>query len=275
MAKPAKPVVADPALLTFEEAKRLIGQAATSDTILVGGQAIEFWAAYYGIEAGLPAVTRDIDFIGSLRDAMLADDALTLPHKLHKATLDDATPNTGVISVRIPGKPAPTPIDYLCAIEGVSTGEARRMAVEVRIEGVFLKVLHPLLCLESKVTNLWKFPSKRRAEGVEQARMATAIVNAYLGELLESGAVRDTLKAIERVLEFALTRQSHYAALVCRINTLDALPLDRLARSKDARIARFMARRWPQAAEHIAAELAAYTRSAARAPAKASKKRRR
>lgn len=275
MAKSAKPVLTDPSLLSFDEAKRLIGEAATSDTILVGGQAIEFWAAYYGIEAGLPAVTRDIDFLGSLRDAMLADAGLTLPHKLHKATLDDARPNTGVISVRIPGKPAPTPIDYLCAIEGVSTSEARKMAVEVRIEGVFLKVLHPLLCLESKVTNLWKFPSKRRAEGVEQARMATAIVSAYLGELLESGSARDTLKAIERVLEFALSRQSHYAALACGIDTLEALPLKHLARSKDERIARFMGKRWPLAAERIESERAAYTHTANRMPGKASGKRRR
>jgi hypothetical protein len=50
--------------LKADAAAALIKNSHSEKTILVGGQAVSFWAAYSRIESDRPILTNDIDYLG-------------------------------------------------------------------------------------------------------------------------------------------------------------------------------------------------------------------
>jgi hypothetical protein len=54
--------------LPWKDAKAILARVGGPDVVLVGGQAVAFWAAHYGpgfvSQHGAPPVTTDIDLLG-------------------------------------------------------------------------------------------------------------------------------------------------------------------------------------------------------------------
>ena len=82
--------------LKEEDAKVLIKESSSDKTVLVGGQAVAFWASFYSIESRLPALTSDIDYMATAAEAKKANAKITFKHSLKVATMDDATVNAAV-----------------------------------------------------------------------------------------------------------------------------------------------------------------------------------
>ena len=231
--------------LKAEDAAALIKNSHSEKTVLVGGQAVSFWAAYYGIGSDLPILTNDIDYLGTATDARRASTALPFRHKLRLATLSDATPNTAMISVELDGYDEPVLIDYLAQIIGLETKQVQRSAVLVEFEGASLQVIHPVLLLQSKVSNLYQLKQKRTPEGKEQARLAIVIVSSFLSATIASNAgVRDVLKIVELIGKFSATAAAIEAHMRWGLDCLSAIPAkifeDRLLPPD------FYEKRWPQ-----------------------------
>ena len=238
--------------LTAEDAAALIKNSHSENTILVGGQAVSFWAAYYRIESDLPILTNDIDYLGTATDARRASAALPFRHKLRMATLSDAIPNTAVISVDLDGYDEPVLIDYLAQIVGLETRQIQRSAVLVDVEGASLQVIHPVLLLQSKISNLYHLKQKRTQEGKEQARLAIVIVSSFLREAIASNAaVRDVLKTIEVIGRFSATAAAVEARVQWGLDCLSAIPAkifeDRFLPPE------FYEKRWPQIRKIVSA----------------------
>lgn len=234
-----------PLKLKAEDAAALIKNSHSEKTILVGGQAVSFWAAYYGIRSDLPILTNDIDYLGTASDARRASAALPFRHKLRVATLSDATPNTALISVELDGYDEPILIDYLAQIIGLDTKQIQRSAVAVDFEGASLQVIHPVHLLQSKISNLHHLKQKRTLEGKEQARLAIIIVSSFLSEFIASNAgVREVLKVVELIGKFCATTAAIEAQVQSGLDCLSAIPPtifeDRLLPPE------FYERRWPQ-----------------------------
>src|SRR5688572_20479929 len=89
--------------LTPEEVRRILGICSPRG-LLVGGQALAFWAARLAVELPsilVPTVTADVDFIG---DSALAQKlGRRLGWKTWVPSLDDATPNTGKVTQTLVG----------------------------------------------------------------------------------------------------------------------------------------------------------------------------
>ena len=231
--------------LKAEDAATLIKNSHSENTILVGGQAISFWAAYYRVESDLPILTNDIDYLGTAADARRVSASLPFRHKLRLATLSDATPNTAVISVEIDGYDEPVLIDYLAQVIGLETRQIQRSAVLVDFEGASLQVIHPVLLLRSKISNLYHLRQKRSQEGKEQARLAILIVSSSLSEAMATNAaVRDVLRTIEVIGRFAATSAAVEAHVLWGLDCLSAIP----ARIFEDRFLppEFYEKRWPQ-----------------------------
>lgn len=205
-----------------EDAAQLIEQTHSTGTVLIGGQAVAFWARYFGIAPRLPALTTDIDYLGTKAEAIRASHRLKLRHELNIATLDDATPNAAVLSVTMDGYPEPIIIDYLAAIIGLDSRAIAKSAITVEFENEPLRVLHPLQLLEAKVWNLYSLEAKRTAEGIEQARLAIEIVAAFIDQAQMSQ--KDLLKAVEVIGRFAATVPARYAREHFDIDCLKAIP---------------------------------------------------
>ena len=225
-----------------EDAAQLIEQTHSTGTVLIGGQAVAFWARYFGIAPRLPALTTDIDYLGTKAEAIRVSHRLKLRHELEVATFDDATPNSAVLKVTLDGYPEPIIIDYLAAIIGLESRAIARSAITVEFENESLRVLHPLQLLEAKIWNLYRLETKRTPEGIEQARLAIEIVAAYIDHAQMSQ--KELLKAIEVIARFAATVPARYARGHFGLDCLKAIPASVF--QEGILPAPFHEKRWPQ-----------------------------
>jgi hypothetical protein len=225
-----------------EDAALLIRDTHSESTVLIGGQAVAFWIQYFNIPAELPALTDDIDYLGTKAEARRASARLKVPHELKIATIDDHTPNSAVLAVDMEGYPEPVLIDYLASIIGVDSKAIEKSAVVVEFEGEPLRVLHPLQLLQAKIWNLYRLEQKRTPEGVEQARLAIEIVAAFIEQSQMSQ--RELLNAIEAIGKFSPTVPARFAAENYKLDCLKAIPASVL---KEGVLPEdFHKKRWPQ-----------------------------
>lgn len=209
-------------LLKPRDAATLVAQTRSDKAVLIGGQAVAFWAQYYGIEPRLPALTGDIDYLATLSEAKRISARLRIPHTLKVASLDDHTPNSAVISIDLDGYPEPVLIDYLAGIIGVKSEAINKSAVVVEFEGEPIRVLHPLHLLQAKTWNLYRLEAKRNQEGVEQARLAIEIAAAFIQR--QKMPRRELLDAIEAIGRFAATAPARLVAERFGLKCLNAIP---------------------------------------------------
>jgi hypothetical protein len=227
--------------LTPEEVDRILSVCG-SQTLLVGGQALAFWAVRYGIEpVGVlsTSVTSDVDFIGTSRVAEKLRKSLNW--NIWLPTMDDATEQTAKVTTPIPGGGVKQ-VDFLRAIVGLDTDWIQARAVEATLpSGHVVRILHPLDVLESRLRNLQSLPSKRDAVGIAQAALAIAVVGKFLESLIESGEeTRKTLDAVERVLQIALDKNLVRVAIDYDLDPLIAVPWSKID------VPDFQAKRRPQ-----------------------------
>ncbi len=66
-------------------------------------------------------------------------------------------------------------------------------------------VLHPILCVKSRIESLHKLKNKRNGNGITQARMAIEVVGKFLNEVLhEDNGMRQALNAVKKLRYIAL-----------------------------------------------------------------------
>jgi hypothetical protein len=227
--------------LTREEVDQILSVCG-SQALLVGGQALAFWATRFEVEpvGTLSAcVTSDADFIGTSRVAEKLRNELNW--NIWLPTMDDATEQTAKVTTRIPGGGVKQ-VDFLRAIVGLDTDRIQARAVEVTLpSGALVRILHPLDVLESRMRNLQSLPSKRNAGGIAQAELAIAVVGKFLLYLLESGEETGRiLDAIERVLQIALDKRLARVAIDYGLDPLASVPWSKID------VPDFQAQRWPQ-----------------------------
>lgn len=217
-----------------------------SSVVLVGGQSLSLWADYFRIDVPVQEtayLTQDADFLGTHRDADLL--ARLLGAKIHKATLDDNTPNLAVLAFKgVGGKNLL--IDFLSVIIGVDENSIRKRAISVVFQDRLVRVLHPLLCLKSRIENLKALPAKRNGNGISQARVAVEVAKRYIEERLKEGPEREAIYAAKQLREMALTPAGVYVFHHYQIDVLDAVVPEIFKTEL------FRTRDWPKAREWAA-----------------------
>ena len=195
--------------------------------LLVGGQALAFWADYLQVERPenlVSGVTADADFIG---DAALAS---TLGKRLGWQTwipaLDDSTPQTGKVTHRTESGEVKQ-VAFLSGVAGLTTKDLARRAIEVDIPDIGrLRVIHPVDVLDSRIQNLHLLPEKRNAAGIAQARLALGVARAFIAREVATRGERVGLKLLERIAEMATDIAAVRVFLLYGIDPLEAAPLE-------------------------------------------------
>src|SRR5882724_9306540 len=113
--------------------------------LLVGGQALAFWADHLQVPRPpslVSGVTADADFIG---DSLLAKDlGKRLGWQTWIPALDDSTPQTGKVTHRTTGGGVKQ-VDFLSGVVGLTTKDLARRAVELEVPTIGrLRVIHPI-----------------------------------------------------------------------------------------------------------------------------------
>ena len=199
------------------------------DMILVGGQALAFWAAYYSVPAPAIAVTKDVDFVGTRADVE------RLAHGLGgKATFRrqrDLTLLTGQIEKYLPGGDYIN-IDVLSRVYGDVSAEslAKRAVVAESPAGKF-RVMHPLDVLQGRLENVYGLVEKQDEHGIAQLQLAIAMVREFLRDIAsqEAGLLRETvrrpvtLRHLRRIEALALSDAGRKVAKRYDVHVADAI----------------------------------------------------
>lgn len=213
------------------------GQA---DLILVGGQAVSHWAEYYSarvpalrIEA--PYTSGDIDLVGPGIGREAERIRRALDGRLEKGdSVYERTAILAMVTYR-DGAGDDRVIDFLRKVWRLDLDEIDRTAIAMRPG---LRVMHPVLCLESRVHNCVDFAEYQTAEGLKQARLATMCAREFLLDALDAGEIEAVMHLNERIFAVARDRAKGCARLGLR--PFDAVLLD--ARLPEA----FRTLRYPQ-----------------------------
>jgi hypothetical protein len=192
------------------------------ELVLVGGQAVNFWATYYegrvpDLAREAPFTSKDIDFCGDQRAVRVCAERLGGTARV--ATFDDATPNSGTV-VFVDGAGVTRTLDIVSAPFGLTSSEVGETALSVEIlddggapTGVTFFV-HPVLCMESHVHNVVGLPAEYDNDhGRKQLRASILVAHEFVRDVLDQrfdaeDPVRATMNLNERIFRFC-TRDRH------------------------------------------------------------------
>jgi hypothetical protein len=197
-----------------------LGGDLVDEIVLVGGQALNFWADRYATDDPTlarqgPFTSKDIDFVGDRAAVRLCAERLHGDARL--TSMDDVTPSTGVVRFVDDGG-VERAIDFIDQPYGLRLEAVERTALPVefvdetrRKTGIRFKILHPVLSMESRIHNVMGLPGYDSPHALNQASAAVACARHFLHELLDvlgDEGVRPVLKLNERILRF-VTRDRH------------------------------------------------------------------
>lgn len=192
--------MADKPPLTYEEVRRVLHLLdpllAERRIILVGGQAVAFWGRYLAprsleLTAAGPLTSKDIDFEGSAHSVSRAATLLAGRPKI--ATMDDHTPNTGIV-LFTDGMGTPREIDFIDAPLGLGARDVRDTAVLLALDAdadqppVELWIMHPERCMESRVINTTVL-SKTEPLAIRQLATSVLCAREWSAYILDSDEI--------------------------------------------------------------------------------------
>jgi hypothetical protein len=257
--------------LAYVDVRPILAKVADleRELVLVGGQAVNFWASFYqGRVAALareaPFTSKDIDFCGDQRSVRICAERLGGTPRI--ATFDDATPNIGTV-VFVDAAGVTRTLDILSAPFGLDAPEVHGTAIPIELPheagasgGVRFYVMHPVLCVESRVHNVMGLAGSYDTEqGRKQLRASILFVREFLVDVLDrrieaEDPARTVLQLNERLFRFTVC--DHHAKELYRTKGID--PGEAIV--DDARLpSAFRRKRLPQ----MRAQLAARTGPAA------------
>jgi hypothetical protein len=220
-----------------------IRDAAGQPYLLIGGQAVNYWAErYLAVEPQLrslqPFTSEDIDFKGGSADVQRIAMQLELtpfyPPKVQMTAL------AGVIPFQIGG--LKSNIEIVRRIPGVS-GSVDALAIQAKWNEKIIRVLDPISLLACKLELVASVPQEKRHD-VAHLKILLPCVRAFLDEFLqqvERGEIpaRHWLGAANQVLKLTTDHRARKIAGQHQINWPEILPLTAIAKSQNDKIRRF------------------------------------
>jgi hypothetical protein len=196
--------------LTYEKTTRVLARlAGAGEFVLVGGQAVNFWAGMYEhvtpeLAANGPYTSKDIDFAGSKE--VVNECAVRLGGRAKLATLDDMnTPSTGLV-LFVDEDGYERQIDFLGMVAGVDDNKLFETSILATIldengqpAGSF-RVMHPEQCLRSRLYNVAHL-GYVHAQGLNQLRAAILCAREFARE--HQTTAKDLLQFNERIIRIA------------------------------------------------------------------------
>ncbi len=220
-----------------------IRDATGQPYLLVGGQAVNYWAERYAfaepqLEKLRPFTSQDIDFKGNRADVQRIARLLELnpsyPRKVEMTAL------SGFISFQIGD--LKSAIEVVRRIPGVS--DTATPAIQAEWEGSIIRVLDPISLLACKL-ELAATVSQENRQDVNHLEILLHCVRAFLGELLrqvEMGHLpaKDWLKVANQVLRLTTNHRARRIGGEHQIHWPEILPLTAIAKSQNEKIKRFL-----------------------------------
>lgn len=220
---------------TPQEVRPILQALAEAGIVLVGGQAINLWSLLYEqpkVEpwrSSRPYTSFDADALADRAELFMAarkmEEAgfqieVSLPETPEASAL-----NTGLLQARKGGDEIT--INLLHRLGGLSTQEIRETAVTLSWERIDIRLLHPLLCVESKAHSLNTLPQDKPDEP-RQDRKHLALAVANLREHLVKRSQPDladaVLRSAHRLVDLAYHQLGCEMLTRQHVDLLDGIP---------------------------------------------------
>ena len=233
-------------MFTPGQLRPLLEALSHCDAVIVGGQAINLWSELCQKNeepwASLrPFTSRDLDALGSasalLECARQTGGQALFPEPGQK------TVNTGKLTVLIDGQPVDA--DFLSEVKGLNNQEIRQTARQILWQELSLRLLHPILCVESKTINLMRIQQEPE-ERQDRKHLLLALANAreFLAAQTANPATHPVLlRWARRLRSLANDQLGLEAAQVHGIDYQSAVPAD-MWRKTPGPLSGFMAGEW-------------------------------
>lgn len=178
--------------------------------ILVGGQSLIFWVAYYKIteaSQGVAAVSMDADILGNRSHVAMIANATggVARYPLKKAM----TIISGQVLLLV-GNNNFVNIDIIHRIGTMDTDGIKRRAVEMDVDGYPFLVMHPIDVLISRAENYRTIKDKQNAAGLRQVALSVKVAEQYVIDAAKRSE-KIALKAIEKIAETARSPAGKFA----------------------------------------------------------------
>jgi hypothetical protein len=238
-------------------------ELAGIEMVLVGGQALAFWAAYYSVPAPPIAVTKDVDFVGTRADVERLARGLEAKAKFRRQR--DLTLLAGQIQKDLPGGDYIS-IDVLSRVYGnVSTESLAKRALVAESPAGRFRIMHPLDVLQGRLENVYGLVEKQDEHGIAQLQLAVAMVREFLRDITAQEAEHQnvserpvSLRHLRRIEDLALSDAGRKVAKRYKVHVADAIdPVPLLY------IESFTAKKLPQLLKLMSAERQAQVTAAA------------
>lgn len=244
--------------LALADTERLLARLGdlAGDLVLIGGQAVNFWAEYYAsrvpeLAREAPFTSRDIDFCGTRK--LVKRCALRLGGTPHVTSFDDHGASQAGTVVYLDENGTTRVLDVMNAPHGLDARDVAETSIEADIldhgapMGLKFLVMHPERCFESRVHNEGLSAKRGRPLPLKQLRASIHCAREFTRDVLHVAPldgrvrVRTALKLNERIARFC-TYNKHARALyqLYGIDPSDAILLD------DALPEAFRTVRYPQ-----------------------------
>jgi hypothetical protein len=205
--------------------------------VIVGGQAVNFWADRYARDeprllAYRPFTSRDLDLLASIANAYrLASDARSAVEKPRAGAASPVLANVEVRTGRVVRS-----VQFLKAVRGVTNPEIDANAVQFEVGHVKISVADPITMLKSKLHNVVDLDQRGRNDRnhVEILRLCVPLfLERQLSAAEEfDAAARDCLRNMQRIIKLSRL------PIARRIGQFDwnaLIPIARLTRATDRR----------------------------------------
>lgn len=206
-----------------EDLIEILRPLSDTSAVLVGGQAIWFWAEYLrrsstALQRIGPVSSADVDFFGLYPVAKrlaAAFDGVAL-----RPDVDDATPSTAMVTIDVNGHELT--IDFIGHVYGVPDKALRKRALTIDMgaalggESLPITILHPMHCLFSRAANTLSPAMHRNDEhSVRQLTAAYHIARRWIINNLNSNTKTSKKEAYESLAElFVWARSSEHGKIL-------------------------------------------------------------
>lgn len=233
-------------MFTPLEIRPLLEALSHCDAVIVGGQAINLWSETYQKDEEpwislRPFTSRDLDALGSAAALLECS-----RHMQGRALFPDPgqkTVNTGKLTAVMGGKEVDA--DFLSEVKGLNNQEIRQTAKVIVWNELHLRLLHPILCVESKTVNLMRIEQEPE-ERQDKKHLLLALANAreFLAEQTSNPATHSVLvRWAQRLRSLANDQLGLEAAQIHGLDYQMAIPETRW-RNDTGPLREFIAREW-------------------------------
>jgi hypothetical protein len=230
------------------EIKAVLQALAQTGAVIIGGQAVNLWAERYQNESPpwqelRPYTSFDLDVLGDRTDVLKCSQALDAEPFFPLPS--ENTANSGKIVTKLGGEDFE--IDFLHSPSGLSPAEVTELARTITFEGIPVKILHPLHCVESKTVNMATLPQDAGdRQDLKHLRLSIASLRQHLLKLtLDGGSEPLLLRWAHRIRTNANHELGLLAAIKHGINFQEAIPAD-LWQTRPGPLADFVKTEWQE-----------------------------